>query len=61
MMSEVNTGQMFHILPDPQTNGGLMFTVRSENLEEIKVLLDEKGFGNFTEPIGRIIKKQDKG
>ncbi|MEJ7588272.1 MAG: selenide, water dikinase SelD [Ferruginibacter sp.] len=36
---EVNVMEAFSVLPDPQTNGGLLFSVSPGSLEEIKDLL----------------------
>jgi selenide,water dikinase len=60
MKSEVNAAHMFHILPDPQTNGGLMFTVRPEGLEEVIIFLRNNNLAEFVSPIGRIITSQKK-
>jgi selenide, water dikinase len=58
--SNVNAAQMFHILPDPQTNGGLMFTVKLDGLDDIKAFLKANNLGDFIEPIGRMIGKTEK-
>lgn len=57
---EVNGTHMFHLLPDPQTNGGLMFTVKPDGLEEIKDFLKSNNYGDFITPIGRIVSKKEK-
>ena len=57
---EVNGTHMFHLLPDPQTNGGLMFTVKPDGLEEIREFLKNNNYGDFISPIGRIVPKQEK-
>lgn len=48
------------ILPDPQTNGGLLISVSENGYESVKKVLLEYGLSDFLEPIGRIIKKSDK-
>ncbi len=58
--SNVNFMQAFQLLPDPQTNGGLMIAVAPEGLEEVQALLAEGGYAPFTEPIGRFIPKNEK-
>jgi selenide,water dikinase len=55
---EVNGTQMFQILPDPQTNGGLLFSVKPEGLKEMQDFLRSNNLDEFTEPIGKIIPKQ---
>ncbi len=49
-----------NILPDPQTNGGLLVAVNEEALEEVKELFGQFGLADFITPIGRIIKKEYK-
>ncbi|MBK9014946.1 MAG: selenide, water dikinase SelD [Saprospiraceae bacterium] len=56
----VNVLEAFTLLPDPQTNGGLLFTVKNESLEEVKSLLTANGLGQFVEPIGRIVERGEK-
>ncbi len=53
----VNVMEAFTLLPDPQTNGGLLFSVREDSLDEIIFLLREAGLEKFTNPIGRIKPK----
>lgn len=56
----VNVMEAFTILPDPQTNGGLLFTVKEDSVHEVKRLLEDRGLENFAEPIGRMISKNEK-
>lgn len=56
----VNVMEAFTLLPDPQTNGGLLFSVKEGSKDEIVSLLTEFGLNNFTEPIGRFIAKGEK-
>lgn len=58
--SDVNVMEAFNLLPDPQTNGGLLFTINPNSLNEITNLLKENGLENFVTPIGKIIKKEAK-
>ena len=51
----VNVMEAFTLLPDPQTNGGLMVSVREESLEEVKKIL-----GIELIPIGRMIVSGEK-
>jgi len=57
---EVNVMEAFNLLPDPQTNGGLLFSVNPNYIEEIKSLLKENSLEPFTTPIGKMISKKDK-
>ena len=56
----VNVMEAFTLLPDPQTNGGLLFSVKEGYKDEIVSLLKEFGLNDFTEPIGKFISKGDK-
>ncbi|MBK8566629.1 MAG: selenide, water dikinase SelD [Saprospiraceae bacterium] len=56
----VNVLEAFTLLPDPQTNGGLLFSVKNEGLEEVKSLLTEAGFAAHAEPIGRLVERGEK-
>jgi selenide,water dikinase len=51
---------MFQLLPDPQTNGGLLFSVKPEGLDQIKDFLKINGLEAYTLPIGRILPRQEK-
>ena len=56
----VNVMEAFTLLPDPQTNGGLLFSVKEKAKQEITTLLKKEGLNNFIEPIGRFIAKGEK-
>ena len=56
----VNVMEAFNLLPDPQTNGGLLFSVKESGAHEVIKLLKESGLGDFIEPVGRFIKRTDK-
>jgi selenide, water dikinase len=56
----VNVLEAFTLLPDPQTNGGLLFTVKNEGLEAVKTLLASAGFLEHLEPIGRMVVRDEK-
>lgn len=56
----VNVMEAFNLLPDPQTNGGLLIAVDINAVEEVKKLLSENGLENFAEPIGRMTVLADK-
>lgn len=57
---EVNVMEAFSLLPDPQTNGGLLFSVKESAVEKIKTLLNENGLGDYIEPVGRFVTKKEK-
>jgi len=56
----VDVMEAFTLLPDPQTNGGLLFSVREKSKEDIVKLLKETGFKNHIEPIGKFTSKGEK-
>ena len=56
----VNVMEAFNLLPDPQTNGGLLITVDETSVETVKKLLKENGLEKFTEPIGIMKPITDK-
>jgi len=56
----VNVMEAFTMLPDPQTNGGLLIAVNENSIAEVQALLTEQGYGNFLEPIGRMSQRHDK-
>jgi selenide, water dikinase len=58
--SGVNVMEAFTILPDPQTNGGLLFTVSEKSVPEVKKLLQRAGLNEFAEPIGKMISQKEK-
>jgi selenide,water dikinase len=56
----VNVMEAFNLLPDPQTNGGLLIAVQPAAVAEIQALLKENSYGDFMEPIGRFVAKEEK-
>jgi selenide,water dikinase len=56
----VNVIEAFNLLPDPQTNGGLLFAVDEASVEEVKKILIENGLINFAEPIGKFTQPIEK-
>ncbi len=56
----VNVMEAFHVLPDPQTNGGLLFSVKPSALPDIQQLLDENGLSKHRNPIGQFISRKEK-
>jgi selenide,water dikinase len=57
---DVNQVESFQILPDPQTNVGLLFSVAPSFLQEIQNLLREHGYENHVLPIGRFVDPMEK-
>jgi selenide, water dikinase len=58
--SDVNVMEAFNLLPDPQTNGGLLFSVSENEIESVITLLKENGLHDFITPVGKMIKKEEK-
>jgi selenide,water dikinase len=56
----VNVMEAFTILPDPQTNGGLLFSVNENSVAEVQTLLQQNGLENFMQPIGKMVTKEEK-
>lgn len=56
----VNVMEAFNLLPDPQTNGGLLIAVKENELATVQQILIDNGLAGFTEPIGRLIPKAEK-
>ena len=48
----------FNLLPDPQTNGGLLVSVSEKGVEEVISVLSAKGIHH--QPIGRMLKRGAK-
>lgn len=57
---DVNVLEAFTLLPDPQTNGGLLFAVSEEAVSEIQMVLKNAGLENFTTPIGQMTERKEK-
>ena len=57
---DVNVMEAFSILPDPQTNGGLLVAVSPASVAEVAELFIQNGLSAFTNPIGTFIAKSEK-
>ena len=56
----VNVLEAFSILPDPQTNGGLLVAVDPGSVSEVKEIFLQNGLEKFAEPVGKLIAKSEK-
>lgn len=56
----VNVMEAFTLLPDPQTNGGLLLSVTEDALEEVKEILKKEKLTPVTDPVGRMVQKNEK-
>ena len=51
--------EAFNLLPDPQTNGGLLIAVAEEGVDELKEILAKGGYPGL-QPIGRLTTEGEK-
>ncbi len=58
-VSGVN-GPEFISLCDPQTSGGLLLSVASENVDQVRELFQKNGLENYLESIGEIVDRKEK-
>lgn len=56
----VDVMEAFSLLPDPQTNGGLLVAVDPAAQNEVVSLFESNGLQQFVKPIGRMTAKQEK-
>ena len=56
----VNVMEAFSTLPDPQTNGGLLFAVNPASVPAVEKLLMQSGLEKFITPIGKMTARQEK-
>lgn len=52
--------EAFKLLPDPQTNGGLLIAVQEAAVAEVQSILKEYGITVAEEPLGRMTAKGEK-
>ena len=55
----VNVMEAFNVLPDPQTNGGLLISVAEDTVDKVKRLFAKHQL-NASESIGRFVSRQEK-
>ncbi len=56
----VNVMEAFTLLPDPQTNGGLLVSVKEHAVPELKKIFQEAGLSGFDSPVGKFIPRGEK-
>jgi len=56
----VNVMEAFSLLPDPQTNGGLLISVSDEALDDVLSVLNEYHLQEHTVPIGKMTAVSEK-
>lgn len=58
--SGVDVMQAFSVLPDPQTNGGLLIAVSPEDRQTVSNVLIDNGLQDHAQPIGEFIGRREK-
>lgn len=56
----VNVMEAFTLLPDPQTNGGLLISVNEKSVDEVVALFKKHNLGNSIQPVGKMIRETEK-
>ncbi len=56
----VNVMEAFKLLPDPQTNGGILVAVEPAAVDVVKKILRDSNLENFIQPIGQMTAPQEK-
>lgn len=56
----VNVMEAFNLLPDPQTNGGLLIAVDAGAVDAVKNVLKDHGLEKFAQPVGSMQEPADK-
>jgi selenide,water dikinase len=56
----VKVMEAFSLLPDPQTNGGLLFSVNEADVSFMQEWLVQNGLSNFTTTIGKFVPAAEK-
>ena len=56
----VNVMEAFNILPDPQTNGGLLIAVSPDAANLVQRVFEQSQLEKFLTPIGKMIMKTEK-
>ncbi len=49
-----------HLLPDPQTNGGLLISVSADAVAEVISVFERFGLSAYAKPIGKMVAAQEK-
>jgi selenide,water dikinase len=56
----VDVMQAFSLLPDPQTNGGLLIAVNPQGMEEVTAVLKQYGLEAYCTSVGKMVAKGEK-
>ena|SRR5215203_501380 len=58
--NDVNEAEAKLLLPDPQTNGGLLIAVDKKAVDEVKEIFATHNLQKYAEPIGQCVAKREK-
>ena len=56
----VNVMEAFNLLPDPQTNGGLLIAVDEQSIKDVEAIFNEYGLQDYLQPIGKFVTAAEK-
>jgi selenide,water dikinase len=56
----VDVAKWFTILPDPQTNGGLLVAVAPDAVKDLSLIFEQFGLQDFLMPIGKMVDETGK-
>ncbi len=56
----INEEEALQLLPDPQTNGGLLIAVSPEAAHEVVAVFEQFGLSAYAKPIGKLKAKSEK-
>jgi selenide,water dikinase len=56
----INEEEALQLLPDPQTNGGLLIAVSPESVHEVVAVFESFGLSAYAKPIGQLKAKSEK-
>ena len=56
----INEEEALQLLPDPQTNGGLLIAVAPEAAHEVIAVFESFGIAAYAKPIGKLKARTDK-
>jgi selenide, water dikinase len=58
--SAVNMSEAFSLLPDPQTNGGLLVSVSADSIDALKNIFTTHNLETYLTPIGKFVSSGEK-
>jgi selenide,water dikinase len=58
--ANINVMEAFNLLPDPQTNGGLLIAVPENAIEDIKEIFEKYQLLYFCQPIAQVVTAKSK-